>query len=249
MLHDNFSEEVCSNIQQALGRRQILDERDKKLFAEVAGIQGPLIQLRQVIDSWWNATCCSKLKPFLKAVPAFIIWSIWKRRNVIRNGGFMSKHALILNVNRMIPLLVKVRYSWLKEIPNTWPLLVKHLEEYTSSNCCKVVTWKLPSRRIFKCNTDGCSKGKPSLSAVAFCIRNDEGAMLYAEAKKIGEASAIEAEMKAVKLGLEYCVQKGYLPLTNEIDSLITKKNPRWSLGCSLDCYYGCEKHKGFNAQ
>jgi len=45
----------------------------------------------------------------------------------------------------MIHLLVKVRYSWLKEITNTWPLLVKHLEEYTPLNCCKVVTWKLPS--------------------------------------------------------------------------------------------------------
>jgi len=50
---------------------------------------------------------------------------------------------------------------------------------------------------------------------VTFCIRNDGGDLIYAEAKKIGEASAIEAGMKAVKLGLEYYVQKGYLPLTN----------------------------------
>lgn len=44
-----------------------------KLFAEAAGIQRTLIHLRQVIDSWWNATCCSKLKPLLKAIPSFII--------------------------------------------------------------------------------------------------------------------------------------------------------------------------------
>lgn len=81
-----------------------------KLFAEAAGIQRTLIHLRQVIDSWWNATCCSKLKSLLKAIDSFIIWSIWKRKNVIRNGGSTSKHALILGVNRMIHLLVKVRY-------------------------------------------------------------------------------------------------------------------------------------------
>lgn len=51
-----------------------------------------------------------------------------------------------------------------------------------------MVTWKLPSRGTFKCNTDGCSKGNPGLNAVVFCIGNDEGDLVYAEAKKIGEA-------------------------------------------------------------
>ncbi|KAG5596777.1 hypothetical protein H5410_038009 [Solanum commersonii] len=105
----------------------------------------------------------------------------------------------------MIHLLVKVRYSWLKEIPNTWPLLVKHLEEYTPLNCCKVVTWKLSSRGgFFKCNTDGCSKGNPGLSAVTLCIRNDEGVEDFSWSSGCGEGDQLASfSSEKMKLHLE----------------------------------------------
>ena len=100
----------------------------------------PVMQLRQVIDSWLKVDCFSKLKLLFNAVPGFIILFICKRIIVIRNGGSMSKHGLVLCLNRMIFLLSKVRYPWLNEIPNTWPLIIKHLEEYAHLNCCKMNT-------------------------------------------------------------------------------------------------------------
>ena len=73
-------------------------------------IVGTLMQLRQVIDSCWKANCYSKLKPLFKDVHAFIIWLIYKRRNVIRNCNSMSKDTLNLRVNREILFLSKFRY-------------------------------------------------------------------------------------------------------------------------------------------
>ena len=72
--------------------------------------------------------------------------------------------------------------------------------------------------RCLKYNTDKCSKENLGLSAFAFCIRNNEGDLVYAELQKIGEVSAITAEIRAVKQGLDDCVQKGCLTLTIETD-------------------------------
>lgn len=57
-----------------------------KLFSEAAGLHINVIQLKQGLEELWNIYCAAKLKPILKAVPAFIIWVIWKRRNVIKMG-------------------------------------------------------------------------------------------------------------------------------------------------------------------
>ena len=84
------------------------------------------MQLRQIIDSWLKVDCFSKLKPLFNEDTGFIILFICKRINVIKNGSSMCKHALVLCVNRMIFLLSKVRYPWLNETPNTWPLIIKH---------------------------------------------------------------------------------------------------------------------------
>ena len=63
---------------------------------------------------------------------------------------------------------------------------------------------------------------------MAFCIRNTEGDFVYAELQKIGEFSVIASEIRAVKQGLDHCVQKGCLALTIETDSLITKEILDW---------------------
>ena len=62
----------------------------------------PVMQLRQVIDSWFKVDCFSKVKPLFNVVLGFIFLFICKRINVIRNGGSMSKHTLVVGSNRMI---------------------------------------------------------------------------------------------------------------------------------------------------
>ena len=72
--------------------------------------------------------------------------------------------------------------------------------------------------------SDWGSQENLGVSALKFCIRSDQGDLVYVESYIIGELSATEAEIRAVKEVSNYCVQKGCLPLTVETDSLIAKK-------------------------
>lgn len=60
------------------------------LFAGVAGIECPVVQMNQIFDTWWKFECAPKLKPLSVVVPSLIGWQLWKRRNKIRHGGRMS---------------------------------------------------------------------------------------------------------------------------------------------------------------
>jgi len=121
------------------------------------------------------------LRPSLKAVPAVIIWQIWRRRNIVRYGGSMSKQAMILGINRHLCLFAKIRYLWFSDIPYSWPMIVKFLEEYFPLNYSKVVVWNYLALGSFKCNKYGCSKGNAGRGALAFCVRNAPTNFVYAE--------------------------------------------------------------------
>ncbi|KAH0685725.1 hypothetical protein KY290_017253 [Solanum tuberosum] len=84
--------------------------------------------------------------------------------------------------------------------------------------------WKFPNEGVYKCNSDGASKGNPGPSACAFCIRNNRGEFVYAESKGLGIMSSLEAETIALRNGLEYCILHDLLPMILETDSLILKK-------------------------
>ncbi|KAH0746233.1 hypothetical protein KY285_007890 [Solanum tuberosum] len=47
------------------------------------------------------------------------------------------------------------------------------------------VTWKYPNSQRLKCNTDGRSRGNLGLSSYGFCIRDDRGDLIFAEAQGI----------------------------------------------------------------
>ncbi|KAH0635770.1 hypothetical protein KY289_035685 [Solanum tuberosum] len=75
----------------------------------------------------------------------------------------------------------------------------------------------------FKCNFDGASKGNPGLSSRPFCIRNREENLIYAEIRRLFDGSNLVAEVVALRLGLEFCVQHNLLPVILEIESLSLK--------------------------
>ncbi|XP_075084295.1 uncharacterized protein LOC142167870 [Nicotiana tabacum] len=76
----------------------------------------------------------------------------------------------------------------------------------------------------YKCNTDGASKGNPGPSSLGFCVRDDEGDVVYARAVDLGVTTNVMAEAKAILQGLEYCVEHDFHPLILETDSLVMKK-------------------------
>ncbi|XP_070036593.1 uncharacterized protein [Nicotiana tomentosiformis] len=83
---------------------------------------------------------------------------------------------------------------------------------------------QLPFHDWYKCNTDGASKGNPGPSSLGFCVRDDEGDMVYTRAVDMGVTTNVVAEAKAILQGLEYCVEHDLHPLILETDSLVMKK-------------------------
>ncbi|KAH0732966.1 hypothetical protein KY289_004154 [Solanum tuberosum] len=114
---------------------------------------------------WWNATCSVKLRPLFNAVPTFIMWQIWKRRNMIRHGGKMSVQGMMMEINRNLHYLAITR----------------------------VVKWKLPNEGVYKCNSDGASKGNPGPSKTQMEAAN-QAKIDVSEAKMKGEIGAKERE-------------------------------------------------------
>ncbi|XP_019241256.1 PREDICTED: uncharacterized protein LOC109221250 [Nicotiana attenuata] len=195
-----------------------------KTFIQAAGLVINLIEVHQVVRAWWSAKCCPKLKPLYQAVPAVILWELWKRRNTMKHGGAVSYSRVIHEVNKILYYLAKVRYPWLSNIPLMWPHMIKFFENYKPFVITKKVTWQLPYEGWYKCNTDGASRGNPGPSSYGFCVRNHEGDLVYAKAKEIGMATNIVAEAKAIVEGLAFCVERQLHPLIMETDFLVLRK-------------------------
>ncbi|XP_070034487.1 uncharacterized protein [Nicotiana tomentosiformis] len=89
---------------------------------------------------------------------------------------------------------------------------------------------RLPHEGWFKCNTDGASRGNPGPSSYGFCVQYQDGNLVFAKAKEIGEATNIVAEAKAIMEGLSFCVERQLYPLIMETDSLVMSKiiNDEW---------------------
>ncbi|XP_070035218.1 uncharacterized protein [Nicotiana tomentosiformis] len=62
------------------------------------------------------------------------------------------------------------------------------------------------------------------VSSLGFCVRDDEGDVVYARAVDLGVTTNVVVESKAILQGLEYCVEHDLHPLILETDSLVMKK-------------------------
>ncbi|KAK4724151.1 hypothetical protein R3W88_026930 [Solanum pinnatisectum] len=170
------------------------------LFTGATGGQGPFVQIKQTLDKWWKSDCVDKLKSLFRAVPIFIIWQIWKRRNIISHGGRMSKNAMIMEINRNLYLLASYKYP------------------------CKVVTWECPSEGKSKCNSDGTFKHMLGVGSNAFCIQNHYGDFIFVDTRKVELSSALEVKVRA--LGVEVRGIKSMLETYNvEIQHIFREGN------------------------
>lgn len=86
------------------------------------------------------------------------------------------------------------------------------------------VNWMKPQQGTLKCNTDVASKGNPGASAYTFCLRDDQGDVVYAEAEGIGYRTNMDAETIAILQALRYCKRNNFHKVILETNSLsITK--------------------------
>jgi len=102
--------------------------------------------------------------------------------------------------------------------------MVDNLQNYKATLHYQVVRWMKPQEGWVTCNTDGASKGNPGKSAYVYCIRDKDGDLIYAEARNIGEATNVEAEVIVVWKALQFYFLNDLRQVRLETDSLVLKK-------------------------
>ncbi|KAH0693326.1 hypothetical protein KY290_021507 [Solanum tuberosum] len=194
-----------------------------KQFASCAGLNIEGMHLQQIITTRWEHKASHKLTQILKAIPAIIMWALWKRRNTRRHGKDHSFNWMNHQCQETIHQLIRVKFPWLKKVPYQWMEIVDMLQRYKPTLHYHIVNWKLPEEGWIKCNTDGASKGNPGQSAYEFCMRNNNGDLVYAEGEDIGVATNMEAEAIALWKALQFCLGNGFQKVILETDSLSLK--------------------------
>ncbi|XP_049381353.1 uncharacterized protein LOC125845907 [Solanum stenotomum] len=191
------------------------------------GLEGPPrclnitgLQLREVIMLWWGASIKPDQKSFYRAMPSFIIWELWKRRNKKKHEGKnISIPRVIHNVTRNMFMLAKVRRPSMKS-RGSWAEILKAMEDYRP----RVKKWEYPQTGWIKYNTDGASKGNPGVSSYAFCLRNERGDIMYAEGACMENTTNTVAEAKAILEESKHCKKSHYNQDIIQTDSMLMCK-------------------------
>lgn len=146
----------------------------------------------------------SRPMDILMGIPSIIMWELWKRRNAIKHGKMVTFSTLVERCELAVHQMCRMKYSRWLTLPKKWDESLVIMQKFRKRLFYKVVIWKYPEDAWVKCNTDGVSKGNPGISTYAFCVRDSNGNLLYAEANNIGLATNVMAEATSVLKAIHY---------------------------------------------
>ncbi|XP_060211804.1 uncharacterized protein LOC132639369 [Lycium barbarum] len=235
----------CSNPKeetiQHLFARSFSANRTWSFFSSLAGINIEGLQLQQIIVKWWQQPVNNRLKPVFYAMPAIVLWELWKRRNAYKHGERKSVGRCIYQIYVTIQNLVRFRNPSIQQIPHSWKDMLQLLEGYITQVKYKKVIWKPPLRGWIMCNTDGASRGNHGRGSFGFCVRNEEGNLIFARAAEIGHVTNNEAEIVAILEAIRWCNNNQFNRIIIQSDSQFVQKilkegwKPPWSLANWVD--------------
>ena len=104
-------------------------------FASCVGIKINGWNLKQLIYRWWEHKMSTKLDQILKAVPAIIMWELWKRRNAKRHRKDISFNYMYHQCQLTIHQLIRVNFPWIKGLSCYWSEMVDTLKSYKPTFC------------------------------------------------------------------------------------------------------------------
>ncbi|KAH0716077.1 hypothetical protein KY284_008982 [Solanum tuberosum] len=211
--------------------------------------------LRESIMIWWGAQCRTDIKSYYKALPGFIIWELWRRRNKNKHEGKgISLPRIIHNVTRNMYILIKVRSPHMN-VPGRWADMLEELEKNRTILKTIMVKWEYPPEGWVKYNTDRASRGNPGVSSYAFCLRNDRGDIFYAEEATIESTTSTVAEVKAVLETSKHCKQQKHCQVIMQTDSMLMNKVLTgewailWNIADTVEEIKACLEGKQLNFQ
>ncbi|XP_070029656.1 uncharacterized protein [Nicotiana sylvestris] len=194
-------------------------------FLRRAGIALDGFSLHQAITKCWTTPVVPRLKPVLQALPACIVWELWKRRNSLKYGEAVSVSRVIYQVSSTVQALVQLKKPGLR-VPQKWLDLLTMIEQYTPRLKYDKVLWEFPSRGWIKVNTDGACRGNSRRSSIGFCIRDEVGDLIYAEGREISEETNNESEATDSML-LKNIIEESWKPpwyITEHVEEILRLK-------------------------
>ncbi|WMV60306.1 hypothetical protein MTR67_053691 [Solanum verrucosum] len=235
--------------------RSDIANRTWSYFSSFAGINIEGISLRESIMKWWGAQCRTDIKSYYRALPGFIIWELWRRRNKNKHEGKgISLPRIIHNVTRNMYILIKVRRPHMN-VPGRWADMLEELEKNRTIMKTIMVKWEYPPEGWVIYNTDEASRGNPGVSSYAFCLRNDRGDILHAEGATIESTTSTVAEAKAVLEASKHCKQQNHNQVIMQTDSMLMNKVLTgewaipWNIADTVEEIKACLEGKQLNFQ
>ncbi|KAF3641089.1 hypothetical protein FXO38_21510 [Capsicum annuum] len=165
------------------------------------------LTLRGTILRWWNAEVKGREKPYYFAIPSMILWELWRRRNRKKHEDKETTGLrIIYNVTRNVRMLLKVRKPQM-EFPTEWPHIIAELSKLQTRVKAITVLWKTPEEGWVKYNTNGAVREEKGGSFYVFCLRNEDGNVLFAKEEPQHYADSMQAEANAILQAAKHCSQ------------------------------------------
>ncbi|XP_060190319.1 uncharacterized protein LOC132619425 [Lycium barbarum] len=128
-----------------------------------------------------------------------------------RNGDTNSlPDAIVVNIQKWkIPPMSFYTHQQLKPsgsifvdqyAPYNWSVIVESLQRYSPKIRVTPVTWRTPDIGWIKVNTDGASRGNAGRSSWAFCVRDERGDVIQAQAREIEDLQSTNTEAEALTI-------------------------------------------------
>ncbi|GLJ38905.1 hypothetical protein SUGI_0793080 [Cryptomeria japonica] len=116
---------------------------------------------------------------------------------------------------------IRTYNNWDRRMEKIW--LFKHSLVINTKNRVNTrdIGWMAPSKDWLKLNFHGASKGNPGDAGFGVVIRNNASKIVHGVYGGLGMATNNEAEIRALEVGLNLCIQNGISKVLIEGDSQI----------------------------
>lgn len=166
------------------------------------------------ISDWVFDNCNSSSKSRIANIPwscifPFILWTIWLDRNDLIHNPEIRRYS------RGIVSLSKERCF------EFWAAVDKPRNRFAFKEV--QIGWSPPPSGSCKMNTDGAAKSNPGMAAAGGVLRDSRGRWLGSFARNIGWTTSLEAELWALRDGLQLALNMEINDLILETDSLVAK--------------------------
>lgn len=88
------------------------------------------VHLNQILYTWWSMENPAKVGQIAGAIPAMVMWELWKRKNARRHGKEYSYDWMVQQCQKSFQFFIKERYPWIREIPTGWADIIDKLKTY-----------------------------------------------------------------------------------------------------------------------